>query len=64
MVGRVTRPAAKRTLKAGIGAYRRTREGVGHLVEESRAEMDRHPEPAAGRRGARRGRADSPRAPA
>lgn len=52
LVGRAARPAARTTLKAGIGAYRRTREGMGHLVEESRAEME-HREQAADSRGRR-----------
>lgn len=41
LLGRVTRPAAKRTLRTAMGAYHRTKEGVGDLIEESRSELHR-----------------------
>jgi hypothetical protein len=39
LAGRATRPVARTALRTGADAYDRTREGLGGLVEESRAEM-------------------------
>jgi hypothetical protein len=40
LVGRATRPVARTAVRSGVGAYERTRDGLGGLIEESRAELE------------------------
>jgi hypothetical protein len=39
LAGRIVRPAARTVIRSGADAYRYTREGIGDLMEESRAEL-------------------------
>ena len=39
LAGRATGPVARTALRSGVGVYDRTREGLGDLVDESRAEL-------------------------